>query len=82
MTSDFTQQALALVTTCRALFKQVSNEKAQLKCAKLIRNILQKNEIGKVFMGSGLIQYTLYFDKQHSFFRLTNSYQICSLCRS
>lgn len=55
MTSDFTQQALALVTTCRALFKQVSNEKAQLKCAKLIRNILQKNEIGKVFMGSGLI---------------------------
>uniref|UniRef100_A0A1I7VTC7 FANCI_HD2 domain-containing protein n=1 Tax=Loa loa TaxID=7209 RepID=A0A1I7VTC7_LOALO len=46
MTSDFTHQAFALIATCRALFKQISNEKAQLKCAKLTRNILQKNEIG------------------------------------
>ncbi|EJW88364.1 hypothetical protein WUBG_00726 [Wuchereria bancrofti] len=47
MVSDFTHQAFALIGVCRTLFKQVSNEKAQLKCAKLIRNILQKNEIDK-----------------------------------
>nr|CRZ25577.1 Bm6138 [Brugia malayi] len=46
MVSDFTHQAFALIAVCRTLFKQVSNEKAQLKCAKLIRNILEKNEIG------------------------------------
>uniref|UniRef100_A0A0R3RYF4 FANCI_HD2 domain-containing protein n=1 Tax=Elaeophora elaphi TaxID=1147741 RepID=A0A0R3RYF4_9BILA len=46
MTSDFTHQAFALFATCRTLFKQISDEKAQLKCAKLTRNILQKNEIG------------------------------------
>ncbi|KAK6101741.1 FANCI helical domain 2 family protein [Brugia pahangi] len=45
MVSDFTHQAFALIAVCRTLFKQVSNEKAQLKCAKLIRNILEKNEI-------------------------------------
>ncbi|VBB28456.1 unnamed protein product [Acanthocheilonema viteae] len=43
--SDFTHQAFALIAACRALFKQVSNQKAQLKCAKLSRNVLQKNEI-------------------------------------
>ncbi|OZC09576.1 hypothetical protein X798_03269 [Onchocerca flexuosa] len=46
MASDFTHQACALITICRILFQQVSNEKAQLQCAKLIRSILQKNEIG------------------------------------
>ncbi|VDK61098.1 unnamed protein product [Onchocerca ochengi] len=46
MASDFTHQACALITICRTLFQQVLNEKAQLQCAKLIRNILQKNEIG------------------------------------
>ncbi|CAG9537085.1 unnamed protein product [Cercopithifilaria johnstoni] len=45
MASDFTHQVFALIATCRALFKQISNDKAQLKCAKLTRNILQKNEI-------------------------------------
>ncbi|VDK82801.1 unnamed protein product [Litomosoides sigmodontis] len=43
--SDFTHQAFALVAACRALFKQITNEKAQVKCAKLTRSILQKNEI-------------------------------------
>ncbi|KAM3723610.1 Fanconi anemia group I protein [Dirofilaria immitis] len=43
--SDFIHQAFSLLTICRTLFKQVSNEKAQLKCAELIRNILVENEI-------------------------------------
>lgn len=61
VTSGFTHQAFALITTCRALLKQVSNENAQLKCAKLTRDILEKNEIGKVFMVD--TQHSLYFYK-------------------
>uniref|UniRef100_A0A915PW66 FANCI helical domain-containing protein n=1 Tax=Setaria digitata TaxID=48799 RepID=A0A915PW66_9BILA len=46
MISDFTHQVSALISACRALFKQVSNEKEKLEFAKLIRTILRKNDIG------------------------------------
>ncbi|VDN40612.1 unnamed protein product, partial [Gongylonema pulchrum] len=45
--SDFTRQASALATVCRAFFKQIpnSNEKLHKTCAKLVRELIQKYEI-------------------------------------
>ncbi|MCP9259408.1 hypothetical protein DINM_002355 [Dirofilaria immitis] len=48
--SDFIHQAFSLLTICRTLFKQVSNEKAQLKCAELIRDKTVLREVWHLYM--------------------------------
>lgn len=52
MAQDFTRQASALITVCRALLKQIpnSNEKLHTTCTKLVRSLLQKHEIGITFI--------------------------------